>query len=344
MIDPSSRHSRHELFRDIGVAGQEKLERSRVAIVGCGALGSRIAELIGRAGVSRRGGIVTIIDRDTVDASNLQRQALFTDDDARRSIPKAEAARRHLLAIDGELQVVPHVRDFNAANARRFVADHDLVFDGTDNFQTRFVINDAALAENVPWIYGGAVGSEGVVAMIAPTSTPCFRCYVETLPPAGVADTCDTAGIITPLAAFVASLQVAIGLRFLVEGTITRGMTFFDLWKKPGEMRRTFEHASSLADCASCAQRLFPALDATRETLVTLCGRNSVQISSRDSSGDLDAAEERLRPFGAVHRHDESITASIPEGRLTLFRDGRIVVEGTVDPHEAKTIASRYLA
>ena len=180
--------------------------------------------------------------------------------------------------------------------------------------------------------------------MIAPPVTPCFRCYVEALPPAGVADTCDTAGIITPLPALVASLQVAIGLRHLVDGTVARGMSFFDVWKRPGETRRTFEDAVALDDCPSCALKQFPALDTTRETLVTLCGRNSVQIAATDASGDLDAAESRLRPFGDVHRHEESITATIPEGRLTLFRDGRIVVEGTVDAHEAKSIAARYLA
>jgi adenylyltransferase/sulfurtransferase len=339
----SDRHSRHVLFAGIGEGGQKLIEASRVTIVGCGALGSRSAELLGRAGVSRNGGRLTLIDRDYVDESNLQRQALFTEDDATRSVPKAEAARRHLLQIDSALTIEAHVRDLNAANAQRLLAESDLIIDGTDNFQTRFIVNDAALSLDLPWIYGGAVGSHGTVAFIRPPSTPCFRCYLEFLPPAGVADTCDTAGIITPLPSLVAGYQVAMALRFLVDGSFPRGLSTFDAWALPGEARLAFRESAALADCPSCGLRSYPALNEAESSLVTLCGRNSVQITS-GVDGDLGAAAARLEKVAVTTRHAESVTASIPEGKITLFRDGRIVVEGTTDPHEAKSIAARYLA
>lgn len=338
------RHSRHHLFAGIGRDGQEKLEHARVAIVGCGALGSRSAELLARAGVGRgETGILRIIDRDYVDETNLQRQALFDSDDAQRARPKASAAAKHIARIDAGVRVEPLVRDVNAANVLDLLAGFDLILDGSDNFGVRFLINDAALQLGTPWIYAGAVGSHGVVAMIDAPRTPCFRCLLESMPPLGVADTCDTAGIITPLPAIVVGVQTAIALKYLVSGVVTRGLTLFDAWVDPGVSRRVLEETTASLECRSCGTRELPALTDNREETVTLCGRNSVQLVG-GATADLDAATQRLRESGEVHRHDESVTVTLPEHRLTLFRDGRIVVEGTTDSLEAKALAARYLS
>jgi molybdopterin/thiamine biosynthesis adenylyltransferase len=338
----AERHSRHHLFAPIGEAGQAKLGAARVAIVGCGALGSRSAELLGRAGAGRTGGILRIIDRDYVDVTNLQRQALFDDDDARRARPKAAAAQRHLAAIDPALRVEGIVRELTPGNALELLAGVDLIVDGTDNFRTRYLINDAAIALGTPWIYGGAVASHGIVATIVPGVTPCLRCLLAELPPLGAADNCDTAGIITPLPSVVAALQVSAAMRLLVEGTFERGVTTFDLWRGGESFRHSFAGVLPDSDCVSCGRRELPALHDIGEEVVTLCGRNSVQIVSGHTA-DLEAAATRMAAAGTVHRHPQSMTATIAEGFLTLFDDGRVIVEGTTDPIEAKSIVARYL-
>lgn len=338
-----SRHSRHHLFAGIGRDGQRRIEQARVGIVGCGALGSRAAELLARAGVGRSApGLLRIIDRDYVDESNLQRQALFTTEDAARSRPKASAASTHVLAIDPALKVEVHVRDLNGSNAADLLTGLDLILDGSDNFRARFVVNDAALLLGTPWIYAGAVGSRGIVAMIAAPLTPCLRCLLEQMPPLGVADTCDTAGIITPLPAIVVGLQVTIALRYIATGHLTRGLATFDAWQEPGLSRRLFEELQPDPQCRSCGTRDYPALMEEREETVTLCGRNSVQLGGWGPA-DLDTATKRLLLSGPVDRHDESVTARLGAFRLTLFRDGRVVIEGTTDSNEAKSLAARFL-
>jgi molybdopterin-synthase adenylyltransferase len=346
-MDLTGRHSRHHLFAPIGADGQARIERARIAVVGCGALGSRIAELLVRAGAGRSGGLVRIIDRDYVDLSNLQRQALFDEKDAASSMPKAAAALRHLKAIDGAASCEAHVRDLNPSNVRRLLGGIDLAIDGTDNFRTRFLINDAAVSMKMPWIYGAAVGSRGMVATIIPGTTPCLRCYLGELPPLGTVESCDTAGIITPLPALVASMQVTAALRYLVDGSIERGLFTVDLW--PPSFGRIFARSEPDPQCLSCGTGELPALNGPAEELVTLCGRNSVQISD-GADADLDSVAARLQRSLAAEdgspallRHPQSLTAEIPEGKLTVFADGRVVVEGTVDPLLARSIVSRYL-
>lgn len=340
----SDRHSRHELFPPIGSEGQRRIESARVAIIGCGALGSRSAELLARAGVGRRDpGLLRIIDRDTVDLSNLQRQALFDSRDAAESRPKATAAARHIAAIDPEVRCEPHVRDLSPANAERLLDRVDLILDGTDNFRTRFLINDVALLRNVPWIYGGAVSSNGIVGGIVPGRGPCFRCLVEQIPSLGSGPTCDTAGIITPLPAAVASLQVSFAIRWIVMGEMPAGFHAFDLWSDRPFRDVLFSKAEADPDCRSCRRREWPALREEKQEIVTLCGRNSVQVVPEKAS-DLDSATRRLTGVAsAIHRHPQSVTASIAEGKLTLFEDGRIVVEGTTDPLIATSLIARYL-
>lgn len=341
-----ARHSRQRLFAPIGNSGQERIENARVLVVGCGALGSHAVEVLARAGVGRGSrGFLRIVDRDYVDVSNLQRQALFDLDDARTSRPKAVAAAARVAAIDPDVEVQSHVRDFSAGNAVRFVEDIDIIIDGTDNFRTRFIINDAAIAHGRPWVYGGAVGSRGVAAFFHPPATPCFRCLMEAAPPLGTGTSCETAGIIAPLPRIVSSIQVAMALRFVVEDAWDRGLLTFDAWAPLSSHRTLFAEVGADPACVSCGSpEKLPALADGSEEIVTLCGRNSVQI--RDAVRvALDAAASRFESLSRPwHRHPQSVTAEIAEGRLTLFDDGRVIVEGTTDPLEARSIVDRYLA
>ncbi len=342
-MSSDDRHSRHRLFPPIGDDGQKALENARIAIVGCGALGSRIAELLARAGVGRgSGGLLRIIDRDYVDLSNLQRQALFDEDDAGRSRPKASAAKRHLERIDSSLRCEAVVRDLNPANALTLLDGVELILDGTDNFRTRFLINDAAIELGTPWIYGAAVGSRGMTATIVPGVTPCLRCFMEFLPPLGSNESCDVAGIITPLPSVVAGLQVAAALKWVVAGEVDRGVATFDLWSGGGPGERRFRETQPVAGCPSCDLREMPSLADHSEEMVTLCGRNSVQIAT-GAAADIASIATRLAQRFDLEAHEESITIRIPEGKLTLFADGRVIVEGTTDTLEARTLLSRYL-
>jgi molybdopterin/thiamine biosynthesis adenylyltransferase len=342
-MTPALRHARHRIFPGIGDEGQERLQRSRIAIVGCGALGSRSAELLGRAGcATEKPGLLRIIDRDYVDLTNLQRQALFDEDDASRARPKAAAAERHLRQIDSSLLIEAVVRDLTARNALELLGGVDLIIDGTDNFRTRYIINDAAIARGVPWIYGAAVGSRGMLATIVPGRTPCLRCLLAELPPLGAADTCDTAGIITPLPTLVASLQVSAAMRLIVSGEIDPGLTAIELWQTPLSIRPMFAGARPDPRCPSCGLRQLPALADHNDEMVTLCGRNSVQLTSHQPA-DLDALARRFANSPTLHRHPQSLTLGTAEGKITLFDDGRIIIEGTTDPIEAQTLVARYL-
>jgi adenylyltransferase/sulfurtransferase len=341
---PGERHSRHVLFAPIGAEGQNRIENARIAIVGCGALGSRAAELLARAGVGRGArGVLRLIDRDYVDVSNLQRQALFDTADAAAARPKAAAARSHIAAIDPDVRVEPHVRDLSPGNAERLLDGVDLIVDGTDNFRTRFLVNDVALVHGIPWIHGAAVASRGVFAVFIPGRGPCFRCFLESVPALAAGETCDTAGIVTTVPAIVASMQVTAALRLIVSGEAPRGLRSIDLWSEDPVWTVAFEAAVADAECPSCARRELPALRAERQDAVSLCGRNSVQIAGSRTS-DLAAAAARLERLGLTTlRHPQSVTVRVPEGSVTLFEDGRVIVEGTIDTMEAASIVAKYL-
>lgn len=336
------RHSRHELFEGIGVAGQRAIERARVTVVGCGALGSHAAEMLVRAGVgTAEGGRLRVIDRDYVELSNLQRQTLFTEADAMRARPKALAAAARLREIDSNAVIDPVVRDMTPSGAERLLSDSDLIIDATDNFSTRFLINDTAIRLGAPWVYGGAVGSRGITMFISPGETPCLRCMLEQVPAIGSAASCDTAGVITPLPAIVAAWQVASALRWIVHRTWESGLFTFDPWN--GQLQRAMTGVSADPRCRSCGTRELPALTEAAEQVVTLCGRNSVQISGGERV-DLEMAAGRLAGAHRVERSEQSVSAFLDSGILTLFSDGRIIVQGTTDPSEARSIIARYLA
>ena len=335
------RHSRQVLFAPIGAEGQRRLAGSRVAVVGCGALGTVAAEILARAGV----GALTLIDRDVVELSNLQRQSLFVERDATDSREKALAAAEALRAIDARLEVKPVVADLVPRNAERLLAGHDLLVDATDGFAVRLLVNDVAWKLGIPWVYGAAVSAEGTFGVFRPGATPCLRCHLELLPPAGSTPTCDTAGVIGPVTHLVASLEAAEALKLLVGAEPARGVGVVSLWGAQPSVRMTLANASSWRECPTCAHRTFPALAGEgAEVARTLCGRDSVQILPGDERRvDLRALAARLEPLGRVRRSEESLTATLPEAVLTVFRDGRAIVKGTSEIPVARSLYARYV-
>ena len=331
------RYSRQMLFRGIGAEGQRRLGQGRVAVVGCGAIGSLVAGLLARAGV----GVLRLIDRDYVEPSNLQRQALFDEADAQESLPKAVAAARKIAAFNSEVAVEPEVADLTPENIERLLADVQLVLDGTDNFETRYLVNDYAVKAGVPWIYAAAVGSYGVTMNVLPGETACLAC-VFPAPPQGTFETCDTAGILNSAAGLVASLEVTEALKLLVGAReqVRRTLLSFDLWRN--------EHAEIAAgrprsDCRACGQRDFLHLAGTGRPHITLCGRNSVQIHERARPIDFAEISRRLAPHGAV-RHNQFVLKFWREPyEMTLFPDGRAIIKGTTDIAVARSLYARYV-
>jgi molybdopterin-synthase adenylyltransferase len=331
------RYSRQILFTGIGRSGQEALIRSQAAIVGCGALGTFHAAALARAGV----GSITIIDRDYVEPSNLQRQWLFEESDAAEALPKAAAAERRLGRINSAVRVRAVVADLTAANAADLLGNADLILDGTDNFETRYLINDFAVSRSIPWIYGAAVGSYGLAMAVLPGRSACLRCVYPD-PPPGAQPTCETAGVLNAITALVASLQVADALKILsghadlVEARITRA----DLWSS---VLRQTETPPRDPDCPTCSRREFSFLDETRRAPVTLCGRNAVQIHEHNGVVDLCALEERLRQLGEVRANEFALRFRTGTYEMTIFPDGRAIVKGTSDLGVAKSLYARYV-
>jgi molybdopterin-synthase adenylyltransferase len=334
------RHSRSVLFPGIGPGGQEKIRRFSMAIVGVGAVGAAAAELSARAGVGR----LTVIDRDVVEESNLSRQLLFDAADAEGVAPKASAAQERLGEIAPETATRGVVADLTSSNARGVLAGHDLVLDGSDNFETRLLVSDAARSLDLPSIYAACVGEQGLLAVSMPGATPCLRCYLEELPPAGSAPTCDTAGIVPTLPALVASLAVTEALRIATGVDPSRGVLTLSVWRDGFRSARSFEEARPRADCPVCARTSFPALESEGSEIVKLCGRRSVQVapSGRDRP-DFDLLEERLARVARVRRSPQLLNADLEGVSLTVFSDGRCVVRGTEDPGRARSLYDRYV-
>jgi molybdopterin/thiamine biosynthesis adenylyltransferase len=334
------RYSRHVLFQGLGEAGQRRILGSTAAIVGCGALGSAQAEMLVRAGV----GELRVIDRDFVDWSNLQRQSLFTEEDAAGAVPKAVALARELRRINSGCRIAADVADFNTSTAEDFLAGCCVALDGSDNFQARYLLNDCAVKLNIPWVYGACVGSYGAVAPFLPGETPCLRCLFPESPSAGEGPTCDTAGIITPLPRHVASLQATEALKILsgCPDRVHRAFVSLDLWEN-----RSHRMAYGLPEplCRCCGKRRFDFLEGTLETEATaLCGRNAVQIlPGRRQRLDLALLGKRMAPAGPVTISDHLVKLDLPDYELAVFADGRAIVRGTTDPSAAKTLYARYV-
>jgi adenylyltransferase/sulfurtransferase len=328
------RYSRQILFPPIGEPGQEALLKAHAAIVGCGALGSFQAAALARAGVGR----LTIIDRDYIEPSNLQRQWLFEESDAAKGLPKAVAAEQRLKRINSGIRVRGVVADLTASNADALLADAGVILDGTDNFETRYLINDFSANRTIPWIYGAAVASYGISMPVIPGHTACLRCVYPD-PPGGAQPTCETAGVLNTIVSAVASLQVADALQILVTGTAPSRITTIDVWE--GGIRQVREPARD-PECPCCARREFPFLDDRELGPVSLCGRNAVQIRG-ERHVDLAALGRRLAALGEVRANEYVLRFVIAPHEMTVFPDGRAIIKGTSDTGVARSLYARYL-
>ncbi len=337
-----ARYSRQILFNGIGPEGQARLARSRVLLVGCGALGSVMAEILTRAGI----GSLTIADRDYVDESNLQRQSLYTEEDCRAGLPKAAAAVSHLAKMNGTVELIPQILDVNAGTIEALVRGQHLILDGTDNFETRFLLNDASLKWNVPWVYGACVGAYGMCLAFIPGAGPCLRCVLGQLPPPGSSPTCDTVGVIGPIVHLVAALEAAEALKILT-GRLERvngKLVSVDLWENHITSVDLARSEDSVA-CTACGDREFEFLEGKHQgRMQPLCGRDAVQISRENPSPvDFKTIAERLAPLGTVTYNEFLLKASLDKFEIALFRDGRGIVRGTHDADEAKRVYAKFL-
>ncbi len=331
------RYSRQLLFPGIGAEGQRKLAAARIAIVGCGATGSALSGLLARAGI----GYLRIIDRDYIEPSNLQRQVLFDECDAAESLPKAIAASRKLQQINSTVTVEPHVADLTPENCEELLEATDLILDGTDNFETRYLLNDYAVRERRPWIYTAAVASYGVTMNILPDETACLAC-VFPHPPSGAVETCDTGGILNTAVNLVASLAATEAMKLLVgaRASMRRTLLSFDVWHND---RSEISAAAPRSDCSVCRRRQFAYLAGRAHPHISLCGRNSVQIHERSRPIDFAALEARLAPHGDVRYTEYVLKFERPPMELTLFPDGRAIIKGTTDTGVARSFYARFV-
>jgi molybdopterin/thiamine biosynthesis adenylyltransferase len=363
MTPDLARYHRQMLLSGFGEAGQRKLASSTAVVLGCGALGTVVADMLARAGVGR----LVLVDRDFVELTNLQRQVLFDERDIADALPKAEAAKRKLATINSQIEVTAVVDDVNAANVERLVEGADVLLDGVDNFETRYVANDAAVKHGIPYIYGGAVGTVGTAFAILPHSadgssvweraesgsraTPCLRCLFEEAPPPGTGATCDTVGVIGAAPAIVANFEAAEALKILTgnHDRVCPTMLSFDLWSNT---LKQFKVAGAYddGDCPCCKRRRFEYLDGTLgSAAATLCGREAVQLRRKREVDDVDLAEvaSRLRSHGSVTVNDFLLRAKLVDRdrpyEITLFKDGRAIVHGTHEPNVARSLYAKFI-
>jgi adenylyltransferase/sulfurtransferase len=333
------RYSRQILFAGIGEQGQRNLRASSAVIVGCGAIGASTAQLLARAGVGR----LCVIDRDFVEPSNLQRQALFDENDARQSLPKAAAAAKKLQQLNSEISIDGVISDLTPHNVTELLNGFDLILDGTDNFETRFLLNDFAIQAGRPWIYAAAVGSYGLMFAVRPGTAACLACLLET-PDAGpmLEETCDTIGVLGPVVSLVASLQAAEAVKFLSGRTdaLHNRLLSCDVWS--GRMQ-SIAVAQNL-QCRACVRHEYSYLRGESQPRITMCGRDSVQIHERRRVLDLAGLGERLSAAGiTVQKNDFLVKFGIHPYEITVFADGRAIVKGTTDPTIARSLYARYI-
>lgn len=331
------RYSRQVLFPGIGPEGQQRLAQGRIAIVGCGATGACVSGLLARAGV----GHLTIIDRDYVEPSNLQRQSLFDEADAAESLPKAVAAARKISAFNSEVQTIPVVADLTPENIEQLLANADLILDATDNFETRYLINDFAVKHGKPWIYAAAVASYAVTMNVIPGETACLAC-VFPAPPEGTTETCDTAGILNSAVNLIGSIEATEAIKFLVgaKDKLRRTLLSFDVWSNE---QAEISAARPRPGCQTCEKREFVHLAGERRPQITLCGRNSVQIHERNRPVDFAEMSARLGTHGTV-KHNAFVLKFWREPyEMTLFPDGRAIIKGTNDASVARSLYARFV-
>lgn len=333
------RYLRQIIFSPLGAAGQEKLLAARVVLIGCGANGTVIANTLARAGV----GTLIIADRDYVEWNNLQRQVLFEEEDVTRGVPKAVAAADKLRRVNSSIAIQGVVTDVNAENIEELIEGASLVLDGTDNFEIRFLINDACVKHGIAWIYEGAVASYGMTMTIVPHETACLRCLFNQIPAPGTLATCDTAGVIAPIAGVMSSIVCAEAIKYLAgAGKRNSGVIHVDVWENNFETLSVARRP----DCPACGQNRFEFLEGERAEMATahLCGRNAVQINpGRGHTLDLTALALRLRPVGRVSLNEYLIRLQVDNFELTIFPDARAIIKGTEDASVARTLYAKYI-
>ncbi len=336
------RYSRQTKFPGIGEEGQQKLLDSRVTLCGCGALGTVLANAMVRAGV----GHIRIVDRDFIETHNLQRQVLFDEQDVADNLPKAEAAVRKLRAINSSIEIESVVTDIDHTNILDLVKDADLVLDGTDNFEVRYLINDAAIKLGKPWVYGGCIGSHGQTMTIIPNQTPCLRCVIESSPPPGMAPTCETAGVLGPAINVIASYQATEAFKILTGNldAINRDLIFVDVWENVHRQFKISKLKDSV-DCPCCKRREFDWLEGKMGSHTTsLCGRNAVQVAHRTATGlNFDELARQLRALGQVSFNRFMLRFAADGHEFTVFPDGRAIIKGTNDVDKARTLYAKYI-
>jgi adenylyltransferase/sulfurtransferase len=336
------RYSRQMRFYGIAEAGQKKLLDSHVTLCGCGALGTVLANILVRAGV----GHVRIVDRDFIEPSNLQRQVLFDEHDIAENLPKAEAAARKLGAINSSIHVEPIVADIDRTNILELCQDADLILDGTDNFEIRYLINDVAVKLGKPWVYGGSIGSHGQTMTILPGDTPCLRCVFEAAPAPGEAGTCETAGVLSPIVNIVASFQAAEAFKILTGRTdqINRDLIYIDVWENV-QKRIKIAKLKGTVDCPCCGRRRFEWLDGEQGSHTTsLCGRNAVQVAHRTATKlNFEEMAKHLEALGDVSYNRFLLKFTADGHEFTVFPDGRAIIKGTSDVDKARTLYAKYV-
>jgi molybdopterin/thiamine biosynthesis adenylyltransferase len=333
----AERYSRQALFAGIGREGQQRLLSAHVAVVGVGATGAAAASLLARAGVGK----LTLIDRDFVEESNLQRQVLFDETDAREALPKAEAARGKIVSFNSEVNVCAHVADLVPGNIHELLRGAEILLDATDNFETRYLLNDYAVEQGKPWIYAAAVGAYAVTMNVLPGDTACLACIFPK-PPGGVVETCDTAGILNSAVNLAASIEVTEAVKWIVGAreAMRRTLLSCDLWRNEWS---EIAAGQRRPDCAVCGEHDFVHLRGEGRPHITLCGRNSVQIHERSRPIDLAEMEARLRPHGQVRRNPMLLRFVRGETTMTLFPDGRAIIQGTSDTALARSFYARFV-
>jgi adenylyltransferase/sulfurtransferase len=336
-LDFAERYSRQVLFAPVGEGGQRKLAQSRIAIVGCGATGSALASLLARAGV----GYLRLIDRDYVEPSNLQRQVLFDEADAADSLPKAIAAARKIAAFNSEITVEPHAADLTPDNIDDLLSDADIVLDGTDNFETRYLINDFAISKNLPWTYAAGVASYAVTMNVLPGETACLACVFPDSP-RGIVETCDTSGILNSAVNLVAAIAATEALKLAVGARheLRRTLLSYDVWSNDFAAVKADEPREG---CRACGLHDFRHLAGEGRPHISLCGRNSVQIHERERPIDFAEVSRRLAPHGAVRHNDFILRFWRDPYEITLFPDGRAIIKGTTETAIARSLYARYI-
>lgn len=345
--NPLERYSRQMRVPGIGKAGQQKIMASRVTLCGVGALGTVLANTLVRAGV----GFVRVVDRDFVEPSNLQRQVLFDESDVTGNLPKAEAAAIKLRQINSTVTVEPVVADINRTNIEDLCKDADLILDGTDNFEVRYLINDVAIKQNKPWVYGGAVGTEGMTMTILPGETPCLQCVFEKSPGPGEVGTCETAGVLGPIVSLIASMQAAEALKILAgkSDAVNRELFLINLWDNTSRRMKIAPLQGRKGKCRCCALRQFEWLEGEHGTQTTsLCGRNAVQVTQRRATAlSFPDLARQLESSGTVSANKFLLKFNVTDSgdayEFTVFPDGRAIIKGTDDSDRARTLYAKYI-